>query len=303
MPNFVGGATQPLVRVPVMSGDELFRFLTCGGDNYVDVSYAAAWELGRLLALRDKNFSTALFRWKRECYQFRKSAANNSLNSHLTLKISAGQYPAMPAFVRLWFDELILLKGVPFNYLVPLEALLPFESLRFFSIDSQWLRYLLDGAFSIGRLSPADSAADAELYGMGILILDGAIPQSGFMLRSKAVDGWPDLVLETDRQLLRREELSKDLLCCLYNEQITFLSINQKPESVHFGFVDKDDDSSQLCVEYTAKPGSNQLVDVNCNILNKVDLEKIRVDIRVTDVAGFTSALIQKIEKITFKIS
>ncbi|GAB3868303.1 hypothetical protein GCM10028824_12820 [Hymenobacter segetis] len=303
VPNPVAGTGQPAAPVPVMGGDELFRFLAYGGEKYVDVSYASAWELGRILALSDKNFSTALFRWKRECYQFKKVSASSRLNGHLILKSVASQYPDMPAFVGQWLTDLTLLKGVPFNYLVPTEAFLPFESLRFFSVDDKWVRCLVDGAFSIGRLSSADAATDAELYGTGVIISDENIPKSGFLLRSRAVDGWPDLVIQAEGQVRRRDELAEDLLFCLYDKQITSLAINQKPESVHFGFIDKDGDASQLQVEYTDTKGKNKLADVNYSSLNKVDIGKIYAGVAAKNVAEFTRALIQKIEEVVFEIS
>jgi hypothetical protein len=44
------------------SADEALRFDHLTG--LVDISYAAAWQLGRLLALKDKTFNTALYQWK-----------------------------------------------------------------------------------------------------------------------------------------------------------------------------------------------------------------------------------------------
>jgi hypothetical protein len=48
---------------PLATADEALRYDPTTG--MFDVSYAAAWQLGRLLALRDKSFSLALFAWKR----------------------------------------------------------------------------------------------------------------------------------------------------------------------------------------------------------------------------------------------
>lgn len=48
----------------VYSADALLRFDPKIG--MYDVSYAVAWQLGRLLALQDKSFSVALYRWKQE---------------------------------------------------------------------------------------------------------------------------------------------------------------------------------------------------------------------------------------------
>ena len=58
----------PLAKPPSTTGtlwadaDTLLRYDPTNG--MFDVSYSAAWELGRLLALHDGAFSTALYRWK-----------------------------------------------------------------------------------------------------------------------------------------------------------------------------------------------------------------------------------------------
>ena len=57
----------------------------------------------------------------------------------------------VPADIAAWLGRLLTLAGVPFGYLVPDEAMLPPESIRFFRLDENWVRALLDGAFSLGR--------------------------------------------------------------------------------------------------------------------------------------------------------
>ena len=52
------------MNLPARTADELVRYDT--RLSMFDVSYAAAWELGRLLALQDKDFSTSLYQWKRQ---------------------------------------------------------------------------------------------------------------------------------------------------------------------------------------------------------------------------------------------
>src|SRR5207248_1497045 len=48
---------------PIGSADQLVRFNPETG--LLDVSYAAAWQLGRLLALESQSFSIPLYDWKR----------------------------------------------------------------------------------------------------------------------------------------------------------------------------------------------------------------------------------------------
>jgi hypothetical protein len=70
----------------------------------------------------------------------------------------------VPADIASWLGRLLTLSGVPFYYLVPDEAMLPPESIRFFRLNESWIRALLDGAFSLGRNLTADAAgASANL--------------------------------------------------------------------------------------------------------------------------------------------
>jgi hypothetical protein len=69
-----------------------------------------------------------------------------------------------------WLTRLRLLEGVPFNYIVPSEEMLPNESIRFFHMDRNWLDALVDGALSSGILdtrgpfASADEETKMELY-------------------------------------------------------------------------------------------------------------------------------------------
>ena len=124
----------------------------------------------------------------------------------------------VPADIASWLGRLHALVGVPFPYLVPDEGMLPPESIRFFRLDDNWARALLDGAFSIGRnLAPGASAKtthvdravfetvvgsarsaaprrrrsklEAASAGAG----GSATPWTGFLLRSRVVREYPGL--------------------------------------------------------------------------------------------------------------
>jgi hypothetical protein len=65
------------VGLPVTSADAALVFDPTSG--LLDASYAAAWTLGRLLALQDKAFSVPLYRWKRGLQQQAVAAVENAL--------------------------------------------------------------------------------------------------------------------------------------------------------------------------------------------------------------------------------
>ena len=180
-----GKNTTAEFSLPIRSADELVYY----DDTYAmfDVSYAAAWELGRLLALQSKSFSTSLYRWKRS-HAWKIKDADTQL-THLPFGGPTADLE-LPETVRSWFENLTLLEGVPFHYLVPDERMLPFESIRFFQVDPIWVECLVDGAFSIGRVLPSDHQQD-KLHQQ-----NKQNKVSGFLLRSDVVAGWPGLQVD-----------------------------------------------------------------------------------------------------------
>ena len=104
--------TGTAVTLPAHSSDELLRYNPALG--MLDASYAAAWELGRLLALQDKRFSTTLFRWKRSIAQQRKGATQLSsdtggaypLRATRSIVTRDAELEPVPTVVQDWFDHL-----------------------------------------------------------------------------------------------------------------------------------------------------------------------------------------------------
>ena len=146
-----------------------------------------------------------------------------------------------PPDITSWFADLAILRGVPFNYLVPDPSMLPAESIRFFRLDGLWVDCLLDGAFSIGRVTRADyeqtQVMKEGLTGGG----DEDEVTSGFLLRSNVVAGWPGLLVDAfdadDHRLDSRrfERLSESVLLCLFSGDVRRAEIHQRPEMLHFG--------------------------------------------------------------------
>jgi hypothetical protein len=129
----------------------------------------------------------------------------------------------VPVPIAAWLGRLHALTGVPFGYLVPDEAMLPPESIRFFRVDTAWTEALVDGAFSIGRnlTSDADAASlmiDRAVQPAVLASARAAAPRratrvraatdlaaagpadpgqpviwSGFLLRSRVVTQYPGL--------------------------------------------------------------------------------------------------------------
>lgn len=212
-----------------------------------DVSYASAWELGRLLALQDSHFSLNLSNWKREHLKDVTQDNQQELYSHLFSSNAANaandKQDSIKEKLDEWLKELALLNGVPFNYLVPDEQMLPQESIRFFHLDWFWVECLLDGAFSLGSGLGQKKVIDPDTLSKNEDI-------TGFLLRSQVVSGWPDLQIEASSELeasnpmrdnqklklLRCDRLSEGVLLCLFAGDIKTLDISLKPQGLHFGF-------------------------------------------------------------------
>jgi len=173
--------------------------------------------------------------------------------------------------VTSFLGRLTLLHGVPFAYLVAHEQLLPPESLKFFSIDPQWLNALIGGAVSVGRPQTIGFLLNKAMAGnFGVLkeartrrFLDRGIkpPENvdynaptyqftGFLLRSRILQGWPGLEVRAfkvggDRKvpadelsMLRVDRIAADTLFAVVDGQIGILELTQPPEGLHFE-VDK----------------------------------------------------------------
>src|ERR1700728_2204022 len=127
----------------------------------------------------------------------------------------------MPPYMELFLSHLRLLVGVPFDYLVPDERLLPDESIRFFYIDRSWTDRLVDGAIAVGKIGTREQAhhqGHAPAVNQQIDLTERIVRTiqrglhsftdakssndqkatpadtiTGFLLRSSAVSGWPHM--------------------------------------------------------------------------------------------------------------
>ncbi|WP_293138776.1 hypothetical protein [Okeania sp. SIO3I5] len=321
-PLITGNNPNDNITLPIRAADELVRYNPNNG--MFDISYAAAWELGRLLALQSKNFSISLYHWKRN---HRHGQIIQNTESHLPFYNQSNTQ--LPDEISSWFRDLSLLKGVPCNYLVSDERMLPTESIRFFCIDPLWIECLLDGAFSIGRVTTSDHRQDQANKNIPTTNLHKKV--TGFLLRSDVVAGWPGLLVDgysklvnddnaipdTDKlTLLRMDRLSANVLICLFHGEVKTVDIHQKPETLHFG-LDSDNEGSTFYKELKDQDGRQIKAkvepipwkDQNTRTINIAELKtKIQERSPFPNDNSFTSAqfaleMIEGVEKVRFTIS
>ena len=296
--------------LPVRSADELLHLNTEHG--MLDVSYAAAWELGRLLTLQNTKVAVDLFNWKRAHAHDEQLLAAEHRLLHLPCEKSNTDISLPPTVVE-WFDNLAKLIGVPFTYLVPDERMLPLESIRFFRVDWQWIECLLDGAFSIGRVMPVDHRRDRTHTTTGhardLVSTRQRGVVTGMLLRSDVVSGWPGMLVdghadnEDETKLpgepLRMARLSKNVLLCLFAGEVRALGIHQKPETPHFGFSRPVDDRGYHREKRNGDSHAITWLDQGKRV---VDVHKLSKDLESVHSAQFAIDMIEGAERVVFQV-
>jgi hypothetical protein len=300
----------------------------------IDVSYACAWELGRLSALSSPAFVKGLrffVEQKQNVSEFTKEIEDfvESHRSSFKDPIAGDRKPHEKITIAKqlieWIARLVLLYPVPFHYLVPHQSLLPPESLRFFHLDDNWVDALLDGALSIAirdvgnerKASRAEmQSALSKIVYQHRLRLQGkdpewapaenylGIPKSGFLLRSRIVTGWPGIEVtartnakpdQTLPDILRFEQIADGVLFCLARGTIEAVRFREPREGITFGVGSHG----------KLKTKSEELLDVKSNFLRSgpvggvVDISKLQAALASAGSADFATQMIVKPEEQT----
>lgn len=243
-------------------------------DGALTLSYAAAWQLGRLMALASPSFLAATRAFITEDAGPREVAFRLDIfmRNHLlairrewgapapSSTAATGDEPpdSFHAALKMigWLKGLMLLEGVPFPYLVAGEALLSVSSLRFFHLDANWLLALANGALSLsGSATRAATRAGPPMRRLLSQILERCAagpaaaldpkgelldrPRTGFLLRSTLVADWPGLETVVtsapeSARPLRLERLAPDVLLGITEGQIVRLTLKEPPEGLAF---------------------------------------------------------------------
>ncbi|MFL5937816.1 MAG: hypothetical protein ACJ744_07675 [Gaiellaceae bacterium] len=204
-------------------------------------------------------------------YEATKVAVTNVIGDLVVKDPDDGDH-VVPGELRRFMARLRLLHGVPFSYLVPDEELLPPESIRFFYVDRRWTDALVQGALGVGTITTADRAQLEAVYPyirddvdeaervirspLGEERLAGAGGTiTGFLLRSRAVSGWPGLHVRAYRRdvvaddaltteaesnperlkLLRVERLAPAVLLVLMDGVPEIVHIEEPRRGIQFG--------------------------------------------------------------------
>ncbi|NIG56677.1 hypothetical protein [Chitinophaga sp. Cy-1792] len=178
------------------------------------------------------------------------------------LSVRDGSYPPpeLPDHLTTWLAQLTLLYGMPVEYMVADNRMLPIESMRFFYIDRNWLDRLVDGALSVGVLSSKEQVFNETFYEEIYAQIDAkqlllrselreeAPPvttmvgggMTGMIFRSEVVAGWPGLEVEatssgTPVTILRMDRLSDNVLLIIWDGIPDKVNVIEPSEGLAFG--------------------------------------------------------------------
>lgn len=159
--------------------------------------------------------------------------------------VAQARTPSMPE----WLERLGLLRGVPFNHLVPDPQMLPAESMRAFRIDKDWIRALIRGACEVGAHTSDDRDLHQLLRGRATRAggrdgggAEDGLAAAGLLINSELIRAWPVFdILATcgDQQVpveeMRREHLAPDVLLVLWDRVPDQIEIREPGQGIHFG--------------------------------------------------------------------
>lgn len=164
-----------------------------------------------------------------------------------------------PDEVSTWFEDLLLLRGLPLSYLLPDPRLLPPESIRMFHVDPTWTARLFDGALAAASFGSFDAAIHAPIvrilhqraeWNLACRLFPEEKPEtvklpqlSGLLLRSELVRRWPGLGVsgweDTGKKrplaLARKDRLAPGLMIVLFAGVPARVEISEPGEGTRFG--------------------------------------------------------------------
>lgn len=117
----------------------------------LDMTYAAAWQLGRLLLINNTKATQELKKWK-DIIRQKKILEKQNRNNHILRLTTMLKTESLPDPIMDFLRDVLTFKSIPYYYMTPHESLLPEESIRYFKIDNKWILALLMGIFSAGNL-------------------------------------------------------------------------------------------------------------------------------------------------------
>lgn len=214
------------------------------------------------------------------------------------LKVDMG---VLPRELDSLTENLQLLYDVPLNYLVPEPAYLPPESIRFFYLDTNYIKAMLNGATAIGRSTNTECLVDRVILpkleahsNAGSVhvrksrvhinhhqMLLKASPghsrfRTGFLLRSSLVRRRKGIVVCAFRDkeqlaALRLETLTPDIMIGIFDGELTKLTIAEPSCGLRFG-CRRDFNNPVISLKEIGVPVEDKTFQLKVNNQSRVDV-------------------------------
>lgn len=200
-----------------------------------DMTYAAAWQLGRLMIMNDNKVLQELKKWKNklELHHLLQEQNRYSYLPNLTTQI-----PNIPDLLSNYVADLLRLRNFPVYYLLPHADLSTEESIKYFKIDNSWILAFLYGIFSAG---PKLSIQDFEECVLKNETLHQAFDYNqsyyGILLQSQTIKNWPHLVIELNKNTDFHyvTQINDTIRLYITNHKFSDIDVYLKNENAHFG--------------------------------------------------------------------
>lgn len=203
----------------------------------LDMTYASAWQIGRILALNNLEVLEELKKWKHSLKINELIQQQNKAYSPINI---AQDYSVrqLPQVLRNFVLDLLFFKNFPYYYLFPDQSFLPLESIKYFRLDNNWLLAMLFAIFSIGK--------NFELsFFVKYVLNDNSIrnmfnlenSKFGFVIHSDILEKWPDIAINYNEDISEFNsitEISSSTKLFFTTEKINKISLFQKAENSHF---------------------------------------------------------------------
>lgn len=208
----------------------------------------------------------------------------------------------IPEEIKSLHERLQLLYDVPMSYLIPEPSFLPPESIRFFYVDGNYVKAMLNGAASIGRITRTDQMADRLILktasdnseeGSAKIRLQkvhknhhekmirgaalGTGVRTGFLLRSSVVNRRKGISIcgfagQEPLAVLRLETLAPDIMIGIFEGELTRLAIAEPSCGLRFGCHNREGKNRVLSLKEPGKPVPDACYDVKTNEKGRIDI-------------------------------
>ncbi len=199
-----------------------------------DMTYSAAWQLGRLMIMHDNKVLQELKKWKYDLELHHLVLKQNQFSHLPNLPTKA---PTIPDLLLNYIIELIKFRDFPIYYLLPHVDLNTEESIKYFKIDNSWILAFLYGVFSAG---PKLSIENFKEYILGHKelknIFDYDKSYYGILLQSQTIKNWPHLIVELDKShdFHYVTNINNTLRLYITDKKFSTIEMYLKNENAHF---------------------------------------------------------------------